>query len=386
MNSDHQKLIRQSKIDTRLIHHGESFAAETGTIMPPIFPSSTYEHGNKEGFDYTRSGNPNFRILESILASLEECEYATVFGSGVSAITAIASSLKSGDIIMCEENLYGCTVRLFEKVFEKFNLKTIKVDFSNEDNIKLIEEQKPNMIWIESPTNPLLKVIDIEQICSIANIYKIPVVVDNTFCTALIQKPIELGATLSLTSTTKYLNGHSDALGGSVCTNQKEWQENMIFAQKSLGLQPSPFDCWLITRGIKTLSLRLKKQVSNAEIIVNYLSKQKTIEWVIYPFKEDHPNNKLAKKQMKSGGAIITLKIRKNQEEVYKFCKRLRFFKMAESLGGVESLICHPSTMTHASISKEIKNKIGINESLVRLSIGCEDPIDLINDLDQALN
>ena len=386
MNSDHQKLIRQSKIDTRLIHHGESFAAETGTIMPPIFPSSTYEHGNKEGFDYTRSGNPNFRILESILASLEECEYATVFGSGVSAITAIASSLKSGDIIMCEENLYGCTVRLFEKVFEKFNLKTIKVDFSNEDNIKLIEEQKPNMIWIESPTNPLLKVIDIEQICSIANIYKIPVVVDNTFCTALIQKPIELGATLSLTSTTKYLNGHSDALGGSVCTNQKEWQENMIFAQKSLGLQPSPFDCWLITRGIKTLSLRLKKQVSNAETIVNYLSKQKTIEWVIYPFKEDHPNNKLAKKQMKSGGAIITLKIRKNQEEVYKFCKRLRFFKMAESLGGVESLICHPSTMTHASISKEIKNKIGINESLVRLSIGCEDPIDLINDLDQALN
>ncbi len=386
MNSDHQKLIRQSKIDTRLIHHGESFAAETGTIMPPIFPSSTYEHGNKEGFDYTRSGNPNFRILESILASLEECEYATVFGSGVSAITAIASSLKSGDIIMCEENLYGCTVRLFEKVFEKFNLKTIKVDFSNEDNIKLIEEQKPNMIWIESPTNPLLKVIDIEQICSIANIYKIPVVVDNTFCTALIQKPIELGATLSLTSTTKYLNGHSDALGGSVCTNQKEWQENMIFAQKSLGLQPSPFDCWLITRGIKTLSLRLKKQVSNAETIVNYLSKQKTIEWVRYPFKEDHPNNKLAKKQMKSGGAIITLKIRKNQEEVYKFCKRLRFFKMAESLGGVESLICHPSTMTHASISKEIKNKIGINESLVRLSIGCEDPIDLINDLDQALN
>ena len=386
MNSDHQKLIRQSKIDTRLIHHGESFAAETGTIMPPIFPSSTYEHGNKEGFDYTRSGNPNFRILESILASLEECEYATVFGSGVSAITAIASSLKSGNIIMCEENLYGCTVRLFEKVFEKFNLKTIKVDFSNEDNIKLIEEQKPNMIWIESPTNPLLKVIDIEQICSIANIYKIPVVVDNTFCTALIQKPIELGATLSLTSTTKYLNGHSDALGGSVCTNQKEWQENMIFAQKSLGLQPSPFDCWLITRGIKTLSLRLKKQVSNAETIVNYLSKQKTIEWVRYPFKEDHPNNKLAKKQMKSGGAIITLKIRKNQEEVYKFCKRLRFFKMAESLGGVESLICHPSTMTHASISKEIKNKIGINESLVRLSIGCEDPIDLINDLDQALN
>ena len=386
MNSDHQKLIRQSKIDTRLIHHGESFAAETGTIMPPIFPSSTYEHGNKEGFDYTRSGNPNFRILESILASLEECEYATVFGSGVSAITAIASSLKSGNIIMCEENLYGCTVRLFEKVFEKFNLKTIKVDFSNEDNIKLIEEQKPNMIWIESPTNPLLKVIDIEQICSIANIYKIPVVVDNTFCTALIQKPIELGATLSLTSTTKYLNGHSDALGGSVCTNQKEWQGNMIFAQKSLGLQPSPFDCWLITRGIKTLSLRLKKQVSNAETIVNYLSKQKTIEWVRYPFKEDHPNNKLAKKQMKSGGAIITLKIRKNQEEVYKFCKRLRFFKMAESLGGVESLICHPSTMTHASISKEIKNKIGINESLVRLSIGCEDPIDLINDLDQALN
>ena len=190
--------------------------------MPPIFPSATFTNGNPEGFDYTRSGNPNFRILESVLTSVEDCKYANVFGSGVSAITAIASSLKSGDLVLCEENLYGCTIRLFEQVFKKFGLKTAWADFTKPDALNLIKELQPSMIWIESPTNPLLKVIDIEKVCSVATKLKIPVTVDNTFATALLQKPLKLGAKLSLTSTTKYINGHSDALGGVVCTEDLE--------------------------------------------------------------------------------------------------------------------------------------------------------------------
>ncbi len=353
--------------------------------MPPIFPSSTFTHGNIEGFDYTRSGNPNFRILESVLASLENCKYCTVFGSGVSAITAVASSLKINDVILCEENLYGCTVRLFDQVFRKFGLKTKWVDFTKTSAIDLIKEGKISMIWIESPTNPLLKIIDIKKICDVANANKIPVVVDNTFATPMLQKPLELGATISLTSTTKYINGHSDALGGSVCTESDAWNERMEFAQKSLGLQPSPFDCWLITRGIKTLPLRLEKQIKNATAIAEQLANHPCVEWVRYPFDANHPQYALAKQQMNAGGAIITANLKANLNKTYSVCKSLRYFTMAESLGGVESLICHPATMTHASVSSKTKKLLGINDSLVRFSVGCEDVIDLGNDINQSL-
>ena len=233
-------------LNTRVIHHGDSFAGDTGTVMPPIFPTSTFAHGNAGGFDYTRSGNPNFRILDGVLASVEGCAHATVFASGVSAITAVVSQLKQGDLVLCEENLYGCTVRLFEQVFAKFGLITAWVDFTQPAALEQIQAQKPAMVWLESPTNPLLKVIDLEAVCAITQPLGIPVVVDNTFATALVQRPLELGATLSLTSTTKYINGHSDALGGAVCTNDPEWHEKMVFSQKALGLQPSPFDCWLL--------------------------------------------------------------------------------------------------------------------------------------------
>jgi len=373
-------------ISTRVIHHGDSFADGTGTVMPPIFPSSTFRQGNPEGFDYTRSGNPNFRILESVLASLEQCQYSTVFASGVSAITAIASSLKSGDLLLCEENLYGCTVRLFEQVFSKFGLKTKWVDFSKTNSINVIQDLKPSMVWLESPTNPLLKIINLERVCDKAKEQGIPVVVDNTFATALLQKPLELGASMSLTSTTKYINGHSDALGGAVCTKDLYWHEKMRFAQKALGLQPSPFDCWLITRGIKTLPLRLQRQVDNAFSLANELAKHPSVEWVQYPFRSDHPQYNLAKKQMLKGGAIITARLKANQEQAYYFCKSLKYFTMAESLGGVESLVCHPSTMTHASVSDETKLKLGIDEALIRFSMGCEDFSDLDKDLKQNLN
>ena len=353
--------------------------------MPPIYSTSTFAHGNAGGFDYTRSGNPNFRILEGVLASVEHCNHATVFGSGVSAITAIASGLSQGDLVLCEENLYGCTVRLFEQVFAKFGVRTEWVDFTSAEAVSSIAARKPAMVWLESPTNPLLKVIDLEAVCAITQALGIPVVVDNTFATALVQRPLDLGATLSLTSTTKYINGHSDALGGAVCTKDPEWHQKMVFSQKALGLQPSPFDCWLITRGIKTLPLRLKQQMANAAALADQLAGHAKVNWVRYPHRSDHPQHQVATRQMRAGGAIVTVSFNASQEQTYALCKQLRWFTMAESLGGIESLICHPATMTHAAVSTEVKAKLGIDDGLVRFSVGCEDLVDLQADLAQAL-
>ena len=371
---------------TRAIHHGESFAEVTGTVMPPIYSTSTFAHGNAAGFDYTRSGNPNFRILEGVLASVEHCDHATVFGSGVSAITAIASGLSQGDLVLCEENLYGCTVRLFDQVFAKFGVRTEWVDFTSAEALDAIAVRKPAMVWLESPTNPLLKVIDLKKVCAAAAAIDVPVVVDNTFATALVQRPLQLGATLSLTSTTKYINGHSDALGGAVCTDDPAWHQKMVFAQKALGLQPSPFDCWLITRGIKTLPLRLKQQMANAAALADHLANHPQVNWVRYPHRSDHPQQAVAMQQMSSGGAIVTIGVEASRDQAYAMCKALQWFTMAESLGGVESLICHPATMTHAAVSSEVKEKLGISDGLIRLSVGCEEASDLIADLDQALH
>ena len=372
-------------VNTRVIHHGESFAGETGSVMPPIFPTSTFAHGNPGGFDYTRSGNPNFRILDSVLASVEGCDHATVFGSGVSAITAVVSQLKQGDLVLCEENLYGCTVRLFEQVFAKFGLRTEWVDFTKPEALASIRNSQPAMVWLESPTNPLLKVIDLQAVCAVSQPLGIPVLVDNTFATALVQRPLELGATLSLTSTTKYINGHSDALGGVVCTNDPDWHQKMVFSQKALGLQPSPFDCWLITRGIKTLPLRMRQQMANAAALADQLADHPSVNWVRYPHRADHPQYNVAQQQMKAGGAIVTVSFKATQEQTYTLCKQLRWFTMAESLGGIESLICHPATMTHAAVAAEVKAKLGIDDGLVRFSVGCEDLVDLQADLAQAL-
>ena len=383
---NNQKKKKQTGLKTIAIHHGKSYADETGCVMPPIFATSTFEHGNKANFDYTRSGNPNFSILENVLKGIENSNYCTVFNSGISAVTAIVSSLKSGDTILCESNLYGCTIRMFEKIFRKFGIQTSYFDFTNKEYIQQISKVKPSLIWLESPTNPLLKILNLREICSEANLRKIPVVVDNTFCTAVIQKPLELGATLSLISTTKFINGHSDALGGAVITNDESWNNKMIFSQKSLGLNPSPFDCWLITRGLKTLPLRIAQQTENAYFIANELNSHKLIDQLIYPFNKNHPQFELAKSQMKIGGSMITLKLKLNKNDTFNFCKKLEYFSLAESLGGVESLICHPTTMSHASVDKEVKNTLGINDSLVRLSIGCEDVKDLLSDLLLALD
>tara|TARA_B100000614_G_scaffold103109_1_gene92685 strand:+ start:5776 stop:6939 length:1164 start_codon:yes stop_codon:yes gene_type:complete len=372
-------------IKTLAIHHGATYSEETGCIMPPIFANSTFKYGNKGNFDYTRSGNPNFKILENVLKRIENAKYCTVFSSGIAAVTAITSSLKTGDKILCESNLYGCTIRMFEKVFKKFGIETYYYDFTSKESLKIISKVNPALIWLESPTNPLLKILNLKEICKEANSKNIPVVVDNTFCTPIIQNPIELGATLSLISTTKFINGHSDALGGAVLTDNEYWSEKMIFAQKSLGLNPSPFDCWLIVRGLKTLPLRIDQQTKNAEKIVKKIESHKLIEKLIYPFSPNHPQFELAKEQMKMGGSMITMKLKLNKSDTFYFCNKLKYFTLAESLGGVESLICHPSTMSHASVDEESKNKLGINDSLVRLSVGCEDFDDLLTDILFAL-
>ncbi len=384
--STHSSNHHEAHLETKAIHTGLNWREQTGAVTPPVFMTSTFEHGNPGGFDYTRSGNPNFRNLQETLAALEGSKHACVFASGVSAITAVVSTLKTGDVVVLEENVYGCTYRLFSRVFEKFGVKAIYYDISNPKNYSKITEHKPALVWIESPTNPMLKILDIAAISEVAGRVNAPVIVDNTFASSCLQQPVKLGATLSLLSTTKYSNGHSDALGGAVCTDSDEWQEKMIFAQKALGLQPSPFDSWLTSRGIKTESLRMERHSSNALTFAERLENTKGIRWVRYPFLPSHPQHELAKKQMSGGSGIITADLGLNLERTLTFLKKLRYFTQAESLGGVESLSCHPASMTHASIPREVREAVGITDGVVRFSVGIEHIDDLWRDVAEALS
>ncbi len=371
--------------ETRAIHRGAEYRESTGSVIPPAYLTSTFAYGNEHGFDYTRSGNPNFRNLQEMLASLENAAHATVFASGVTAITAVVSTLKSGDVVVAEENIYGCTYRLFAQVFEKFGVSVQYTDLTNPENYSIIENAHPALVWLESPTNPLLKIVDIQALSEVAHKAGAQVVVDNTFASSYFQKPLALGADLSLTSTTKYTNGHSDCLGGVVASNDAEWQDKMIFAQKALGLQPAPFDCWLITRGAKTMALRMEQHQKNALELAHFLEAHSKVDWVRYPFLESHPQYELAQRQMSGGSGIITVNFNLSLEDTRAFLDRLQYFTLAESLGGIESLICHPASMTHASVPKEVREGVGITDSLVRFSVGIETIADLISDVTQAL-
>jgi cystathionine gamma-synthase len=370
---------------TTAVHRGRGFAGETGAVMPPVYLTSTFETGNADGFDYTRSGNPNFRLLQESVARMEGARFSTCFASGVSAITAVVSTLKSGDLVIAEENVYGCTYRLFERVFAKFGVRVCYIDMSCPENWESIRRERPALVWLESPTNPLLKVVDIAGISRVAAEVGVPVLVDNTFASPYLQRPLELGATLSLSSTTKYINGHSDCLGGAVASNDAEWQEKMIFAQKALGLQPSPFDAWLVTRGLRTLALRMDRHSANALELARWLETRKGVRRVRYPYLPSHPQYELARRQMKAGSGIVIAVLDLPSEAALGFCKRLRLFTLAESLGGVESLVCHPPSMTHASVPAEVRRKVGIDDGLLRFSVGIEDVDDLRADLDEAL-
>jgi len=371
--------------ETLSVHSCLDYAGDTGAVIPPIFMTSTFESGNAEGFDYTRSGNPNFRNLEKVLADLEGAKRASVFASGVSAITAITSTLSSGAKIVAEENIYGCTYRLFEQVFAKFGVEVEYLDLTAQNNIDLINKIQPQLVWIESPTNPLLKIIDIESVAKAAHEAGASLVVDNTFASSCLQQPLELGADLSLLSTTKYTNGHSDTLGGVVCSAGDEWGDKMVFAQKALGLQPSPFGCWLIQRGLKTQSLRITKHSSNALAVASFFEREFPDAVVRYPFLESHPQYEIAKKQMSGGSGVVTVDLGLTLEDTQNFLHRLKLFAMAESLGGIESLSCHPASMTHASVPKDVRESIGITDSLFRLSVGIENEEDLINDIKSSL-
>lgn len=382
---DDPSIPSDARFETRAIHVGQDYRAETGAVIPPIYMTSTFETGNPGGFDYTRSGSPNFRNLQTTLASLESAKHCTVFASGVSAITAIAFSLKAGDTILSEANIYGCTFRLFEQVLKRFGVKIKYANLANPANYALIDDIKPTLIWLESPTNPLLKILDIPAICGFAGEAGSTVVVDNTFASSHLQRPLELGADLSLLSTTKYTNGHSDCLGGAVCTNNAAWQEKMIFAQKALGLQPSPFDSWLISRGAKTEAIRIERHCANALEIAKRLEGTKGVRSVRYPFLPSDPQHALAKKQMSGGGGMLLADFGLSQEDTLAFIRRLHLFTQAESLGGIESLVCHPATMTHASVPKATREEVGVTDGLVRFSVGIEHVEDLWSDIERAL-
>lgn len=371
--------------ETRAIHAGLGFCEQTGSAIPPAFLTSTFEFGNPGGFDYTRSGNPNFRNLQETLASLEGAAHATVFGSGVGAITAVVSTLKSGDLVLAEENIYGCTFRLFDQVFGKFGVSIEYCDMTDEKNFARIGERKPALVWIESPTNPLLKVIDIAVVARASQAAGSCLVVDNTFAGSYLQRPLELGADVSLLSTTKYTNGHSDCLGGAVCSNDPEWQEKLLFAQKALGLNPSPFDTWLIARGAKTQALRMGRHCANALALANFLEAESGAKMVRYPFLQSHPQHELAKRQMRGGSGIVIADFGLSLEKTAQFLAELKLFMRAESLGGVESLSCHPASMTHASVPKAVREAVGITDSLVRFSVGIETVEDLVADVKSAL-
>ncbi len=371
---------------TQAIHRGAQFRESTGAVVPPLFQTSTFESGNPGGFDYTRSGNPNFRNLADVLAGLEGAAFATVFGSGVSAITAVASTLQSGDLVVAEENVYGCTYRLFEQVFAKFGVRVEYRDLTDGAEVERLSGHSAALVWIESPTNPMLKVIDIAAVAEASHAGGAALVVDNTFASSILQRPLELGADLSLLSTTKYSNGHSDALGGVVCTDSEPWFEKMEFAQKALGLQPSPFDCWLTQRGVKTQPLRMERHCANALALARFLEAESGAVWVRYPFLPSHPQYELARRQMRGGSGIVSAELGLPLQATVRFLDRLNLFPRAESLGGVESLCCHPASMTHASVPKAAREAVGISDSLVRFSVGVEAIDDLVADLRGALS
>jgi len=376
------------KFSTKAIRSGQEPEAEFGSVIPPIYQTSTYVQkspGEYNGYDYTRAGNPNFTNLEKTLASLEEASFATVFSSGLGALTGLVSILVAGDKVVAVDDIYGGTYRLFTKIFNKFGINLELIDMQDLDKVEQSLSQKTKMVIIESPTNPLLKVIDIKKVTGLAKKYKVLSVVDNTFASPYFQNPIALGADIVWHSTTKYISGHSDAIGGVIITNDKKIKEQMDFARMALGLNPSPFDTWLTSKSLKTLAVRMDQHQKNAFAVANFFASHPKVKKVYYPGLSSHKNYEVAKTQMKGYSGIVTVDFNLSLNEVKKLISSFKIFLLAESLGGVESLVNHPGIMTHASIPKEEREKKGISDSLVRFSIGIEDTDDLLEDLKATL-
>lgn len=376
-------------MNTKLIHAGAEPDPSTGAIMVPIYQTSTYVQeapGKNKGYEYARSQNPTRKALEDAFAIIENGKYGLAFSSGVAATDAVIKLLSPGDEIICGNDMYGGTYRLFTKVFEKFGLKFHYIDLSNLSNIEKNINSNTKLIWLETPTNPLMNICDIAGVVNMVKGKNILVCVDNTFASPYLQNPLDLGADIVMHSVTKYLGGHSDVIQGALMMNDAELREKLYFIQKSCGAVPGPMDCFLVLRGIKTLGVRMRQHCANGKIIANWLRQHKAIAKVYWPGFEDQAGYSVAKKQMKDFGGMISFELKNNSvEEARRVLSSTHLFSLAESLGGVESLINHPASMTHASIPREERIKNGLSDSLIRLSVGIEDVEDLIDDLDRAI-
>jgi cystathionine beta-lyase len=378
------------KFGTKAIHAGLEPDSATGAIMTPIYQTSTYVQdgiGNHKGFEYSRTGNPTRHALESNLAAIENGKYGACFGSGLAAIDCVIKMLNPGDEVISTNDLYGGSYRIFKTIFEKYGIKFHFVDMLNIENISNVINDKTKLIWVETPTNPMMNIIDIEAVAKIAKSNHALLAVDNTFATPYLQTPLDLGADIVMHSVTKYLGGHSDVVMGALVCNDNKIAEEMYRIQNSSGAVTAPMDSFLVLRGIKTLHVRLQRHCENGEKIAQWLNDHPKVDKVYWPGFETHTNHDVAKRQMRGFGGMISFTLKGNQiEEAKQIVKQTHLFSLAESLGGVESLIGHPATMTHASIPKEEREKSGVVDSLIRLSVGIEDADDLIADLDKAMS
>jgi cystathionine gamma-lyase len=376
-----------ASFDTLCVHAGQDPDPVSGAVMTPIVLATTFAQdgpGAHKGYDYSRAGNPTRTALENCLAALEGATHAIAFGSGCAATTAVLLTLRSGDHVLVCDDVYGGTFRIFDKVLRPFGIEATYLDMSDPSHVRDAIRPSTRLVWLETPSNPMLKVFDVAAVADVARAHGIPLAVDNTFATPALQLPLKLGAALVVHSTTKYLNGHSDVVGGAVMTSDDALAERLHFLQKAVGGVPSPFDCYLVLRGLKTLSVRMKRHVESARILADWLAAHSRVSRVHYPGLAAHAGHALAERQMKAPGGMISFELKGSLAQAGAFLRALRVFACAESLGGVESLAEHPATMTHASLPVETRRAVGIGDGLIRLSVGLEDPQDLIGDLERG--
>lgn len=377
------------KLATKYIHAGVEPDPSTGAIMTPIFQTSTYVQqapGKNKGYEYARTQNPTRHALEKALAAIENGKHGICFGSGMAAADAVIRLLKPGDEVICTNDLYGGSYRLFTKIFAPYGIKFHFIGMQKAPEISKYINEHTKLMWVETPTNPLMNIIDIAACASVAKQHHVRLCVDNTFASPYLQNPIDLGADIVVHSATKYLGGHSDVVHGVVIVNEDDMAEKLHFIQNSCGAVPGPHDCWLVLRGIKTLHVRMKQHCINGEIVAHFLRNHPKVNKVYWCGFEDHPNHEIAKKQMRGYGGMMSFTLKNNSmEAAFKVLSSTKLFSLAESLGGVESLIGHPASMTHASIPREERIKNGLEDSLIRLSVGIEDADDLKADLAQAI-
>jgi cystathionine gamma-lyase len=377
------------RFDTRAVHVGNEPDELTGAVTPPIYTSSTFAQakiGKTKGYEYSRTGNPTRDRLERAVADLEGGRFGLAFASGLAAETAVAGLLQKGDHVVICNDVYGGTYRLFNKVFRNFGVSFDRVDATNPENLERAIRPSTKMVWMESPTNPLMLVLDIREIAKVSKSHGLTLAVDNTFASPCLQNPLKLGATIVVHSTTKYIGGHSDFVGGAVVTSNRGLYEKVKFLQNATGSVPGPFDCYLALRGLRTIHLRMARHSKNAAAVAEALSRDAgRVKEVRYPFLTSSPSYKLARRQMSAGGGMIAFRINGGYRAASKFLESLKLFTLGESLGGVESLAEHPARMTHASLPPEERRKLGITDDLIRLSVGVEDTKDLVDDVKGAL-